>query len=236
MRSNIEKTPLENLLDSDFRYSCEYDYTNETHCSDRDCDGDICRGSTIENFIIKEIHFDLIVDKFVDILAEDDFTIYCIERVCNALKLWNVDNWEYSICGGYYGQEIKHIKINSETQQELKKWLTTVTEAKTNKEKLFTALELEYGYVLEELKEIWDWDIVKDVPLHLIIAGQAEHYKKLDRKIVDKYSDYKLPIGVCITKNDGSYRLIDGYHRLRAMSNKKGEVEKVSIVVGVTNG
>jgi hypothetical protein len=229
MKKKNEKTALEKLLDSDFHYNCEYDYSTENHCEDYGCDDEgICRCSTMEDFHITEINFNSVVNKFVKNLTEDDFTAYCIERICNALKLWDINNWGHNIIHSYYGEEIEDIKIEAETQIELNKWINKVLKAKTNKDKLFVILELEYGYVLEELKEYQDWDIVSDIPLSVIVAGQTEHYTKLDKKIIKKYSDYKLPIGVCISKGDGSYRLIDGYHRFRAMNDKK--ISNVSII------
>ena len=44
--------------------------------------------------------------------------------------------------------------------------------------------------------------------------------KKLESDIVEKYKEYDYPRGICI-KNDGGYKLIDGYHRVAACNNNK---------------
>jgi hypothetical protein len=78
---------------------------------------------------------------------------------------------------------------------------------------------LEYGKILPELK-----DRKYSVETHerdSIIFGSDEHYRKVNTKSLDHYSDknYTGIRGVALYKVD-KLRLIDGYHRSSASENR----------------
>jgi hypothetical protein len=81
-------------------------------------------------------------------------------------------------------------------------------------------LELEYGYVLDELKDK-DWEII-DVP----ISSVKTPYAKIYNKIVDQYTGDEVIL--CQTLGNKSYRLIDGNHRF--IKAKKINKEEVTIL------
>lgn len=225
------KAKIKEALDTDFHYNCEYDYSTSNDCEDHGCNEEgICRCGRIEDFEIKSVELNDVANIVGNDLAEnDEFTRYCIDRIFHALKLWDVSKWDYSIEHGYYGQEIEWIKIDSDVRVELYDAILEVMTAKTNKDKLFSVLKLEYGHVLDILESFDNWGIVR-VPVDQIRAGATKHYVRLDSKIVKTYDKYELPIGVCIKGlKTPKYRLIDGYHRYASAVNRK--VKEVKIIV-----
>ena len=92
---------------------------------------------------------------------------------------------------------------------------------------LFIVLEKEYGYILPELKNFKDFEIMSAYT-DIIDAGNKLHYRKLEKNVVYQYKDYDLAIGVGILE-DERIRLIDGYHRFAAKQNSR----TVKIIVGV---
>ena len=231
MKKEDLKTKIIEALNTDFHYNCEYDYSNSRDCEDHGCNEEgICRCGRIEDFEIKSVELNNIANCIGDNLAEnDEFTRYCIDRIFHALKLWDISKWDYSIEHGYYGQEIEWVKIGNDTRSLLYDAILEVMTAKTNKEKLFSVLKLEYGYVLDTLAQFDNWEIIK-VPVKQIRAGAIKHYVKLDAEIVKTYDKYELPIGICIKGlKTPKYRLMDGYHRYASAVNRK--VEEVKVIV-----
>lgn len=224
------KYTLDDLLSQNWQYHTEYDYDTDSHCQEYGCDKEgICRCSTIENFTIKEINANGIAESFCE-LADDEFTKYCIHRAVINCRIWDTSLWEYSICGGYYGQEIEYVKMTSDLANHLRKFISEILKCRNNQKNLFSVLNAEYGYILPELNKIKDFKI-ENVNIQDIHVGNLDHYKKLDKKIVDQYSSYNLPVGVCVKKS-GEYRLIDGYHRLAAKNKSSNHNKMVKIIVG----
>jgi hypothetical protein len=151
MKNN--KKTLPEILKQNFQYNVEYDYdTNRDNCT---CE-DYCRCSTIENAKVTYVDLIKITEEFNKVFEGDEFTKYVVNRILTACKLYDTDNWYVSVCGGYYGEEIEGVYIKND---DVKKWMDKLENAKSNKEKLFVALECEYGYVLDELKELNNFKI-----------------------------------------------------------------------------
>jgi hypothetical protein len=215
-----EKKTLNEVLKQDFKYDIEYDYdTNRDNC---ECE-DYCRCSTIENAKVTYVDLIRITEEFNKVFEGDEFTKYIINRILTACKLYDEDSWWVSTCGGYYGEEIEGIYIENTNIEE---WLNKLENAKTNEEKLFVALECEYGYVLDELKGLKSFTI-ETVDRANIIVGQKDHYVRLNRNVINKYKDYPYLVALCID-NGKETRLIDGYHRFSASEDK----EKVKVIIG----
>lgn len=221
----MNKVTLKDLLWDDFQYKIDYDYDrNNDNC---ECGDDYCRCSTIENTRINNINLVEITKQIGEFLNTDEFTEYIINRILTACKLYDEDNWDVKICGGYYGEEIDGIYINNPALVE--DWLIKIENANTNEDKLLIALECEYGYILDELKDIKSWTI-ETINKGNLKIGQREHYRKLDRKIVENYKSFPYPLGVCIANinvNVNGYKLIDGYHRVLAKDDSE-----IKIIVG----
>jgi hypothetical protein len=211
-KKNKDTTSLESLLKKNYQYTVEYDY-DRSWC---ECEEDICRCTTLNNARVEKVDMVNLTNLFCEFFGNDEFTKICVNRILTSCHMWNPDCWYVSVGGGYYGEEIEGVYIEN---SDLKKWFIKFQEAKTNKEKLFVALECEYGYVLDEVKEIDEWNII-EIENNEVSIGQMEHYQKMDQKIVKSYADFDLPRCVLFFK-DGKYKLIDGYHRLAANNEKK---------------
>ena len=214
-----KEVKLVNMIKHNFIYEIEYDYdTDRNNC---DCD-DYCRCSTISSaHIVGDIDLTVVSNRFNKTVGADKFLSYAVNRVLTACELYNKDYWNVEVVDGYYGEEIGGVYIDS---PQLLKWMEKLDNAKTDEEKLFVALECEYGYILDELKsKTWSIEITDKI---FLSVGQKEHYTKLNKKAVDSYKNFCFPLGVCIVQGD-KYRLIDGYHR--TMANKNDVIE---IIVG----
>ena len=84
-------------------------------------------------------------------------------------------------------------------------------------------LNLEYGYVLDRLKDK-KWNI-KTININNIVQND---YKKNDSEIVERYKNSKIELTVlCEQKSDNQFKLIDGYHRFAAAKGLKLKEIKV---------
>jgi hypothetical protein len=144
--------------------------------------------------------------------------------------------FEISTTRGYYGEEIGGIYLNHALAQKLdRQWqqYQKLPEA----QQLPHLLKLEYGYVLDAL--VGKRFIAESVAVKQLVFGARDHYvNKLDQGLVARYSAQlsddahrsqalrqrlqKVPLGV-VTAERARYRVVDGYHRLRAAQISKQE-------------
>jgi hypothetical protein len=139
------------------------------------------------------------------------------------VKLYDGDNWYVEVEGGYYGEEIGTVKPISDINNKLADYLVKLYFSKTTKERFLVTLESEYGYILESIEELDNFEI-RNIAKKDIIFGNDGHYKKCEDH--DKYEHKDYPLGFVIIDGD-KYKLIDGYHRLLATKEKN-----VDVVVG----
>ncbi len=194
------------------------DYT----CCTGECGDDYCRCSKIINAKITSLDALSIAKKLIPKKDLDTLKGYCKERVLRHCGVFDLDNWEPNIQQGYYGEQCDGISLNNTVLSKVKELLKTgLTIPKV--------LTLEYGYLLENLKNC-KWNIAV-VPRESIIIGQNNYYSnKLNPKIVDSYKDHTFPICVCIhmPESGNGHILIDGYHRFAATDGKR----KIKIILG----
>lgn len=220
MKKTKEKNQIDSLLSYNFQYLIDVDYyRNSSNC---ECDG-ICRCSTIDNSRAKDVDMIGITDVFLDAFSKDEFTKYCVNRILVGCKLYDPDMWSISVSRGYYGEEVTGVFLDG--KGNVKKWLKKLSECKTNRDRIFTALECEYGYVLDDIINIENWEIINVIRSSLNF-GNKEHYRRLEKDVVKSYVEYNLPRAVCVKSGD-VVRLVDGYHRLAATSK-----DTVRIVFG----
>lgn len=212
MTKNKKIKTLNDLLEKNYQYVVDYTY-NRSFCN---CHEDICRCTTLKDIEVEKVDMIDLTDNFCEFFDHDEFTKICINRILTACHMWSKDCWYVSVGNGYYGQEIDGVYIEN---ANVKKWLIKFEAAKTNREKLFVSLECEYGYILDEVKSIDDWKII-EIENNEVSIGQLEHFVKINKDVVKKYSDFDLPRCTLIFK-DGRYKLIDGYHRLAANNEVK---------------
>jgi hypothetical protein len=200
------------LLGKDFRWSgIDYDYKAGRHSCK--CGDDYCRCGTVENAHVTDIDMEQLAESISQNLSEIDQ--YCVDRVLSIYKVWDKSKWNVAVEAGYYGEEIGEVTLNEDLATKVDFRIEEVLSFETTSAKIEALLVLEYGYLLPELRgRCYN---LTNIPKDDIVS-QREHYVKLDREIVESYTDYKLPRGIVVpvSTTPFKYRLIDGYHRVAA--------------------
>jgi len=185
----------------------DYDYEISRDCFNHGCDG-VCRCSRYSSLKLNSIDVNAMIYCIKTSLRKNDkrkenkLFLYCLERLCNQ---YTVDCFSLNVVNGYYGEEINGVVLDDESLIEQFLALNNPTEW------VEFYLKQEYGYVLEDLKNL-NW-IIEKVDLKYIVVPNT--YRKLNRKTVEKYcKQYKNDFLSCLT--DCNYKLIDGYHRVQA--------------------
>jgi len=222
------------LKDITFQYNgvyIAYSYIND--CESYGCDEEgICRCGSIHNECVRSVDVSLIVKKIYDDYFEQgkaaarnnvinevlygigkDIDIYTIDRILRSYKIWENENWNIEIEGGYYGQETGDITIKETIADKIEGELLTVFALPTLKEKIEYLLKVEYGKVLPELSNCTYESIVIDKDD--VIFGVEKHLNKVMKKDLDFYSDKNYSgIRGIVVKSGDKWRIVDGYHRI----------------------
>lgn len=206
---------------TDLSYYVDYDY-KRTGCT---CHESICRCTQIYDANVNMVKVtEVITNLFAKYKCSNSwFDAYCFDRICYAMKIYDVNLYEVEVGWGYYGQEVYGVWF--ENEEKIFNAYHEVLELNTNLEKIQYCLNLEYGYLLDCVKDATSASIIT-VSVDDIRLPQMEYFQKVDAKIIDAYKDRLLPIGVCM-KDGNRYKLIDGYHRF--VANKDND--EVEIVV-----
>jgi hypothetical protein len=222
------------LKDITFQYNGIYiDYNYIYDCESHGCDEEgICRCGSIENEYVESVDVSLVVKKIYNDFFEQgkaadrnntinevlygigkDIDIYTIDRILRSYKIWETQNWNIEVEGGYYGQEVGDIKIKESIADKIEEELLTVFSLPSLKEKIEYLLKVEYGKILPEITDSTYEYIVIDKDE--IIFGVEKHLNKVMKKDLDFYSDknYNGIRGI-VKKSGDKWRVIDGYHRI----------------------
>lgn len=222
------------LRDIKFQYSGVYvDYRYRYDCESYGCEEEgICRCGAIHDEHVESVDVSLIVKKIYDDYFEKgkaadrnnainevlygigkDIDIYTIDRILRSYKIWENENWNIEVDGGYYGQETGDITIKESIAGKIEEELWTVFSLPTLKEKIEYLLNTEYGKVLPELSNCTYVQI--SIDKEDIIFGSKGHIDRVSNKALDFYSDrnYSGIRGIVIKSGD-KWRVIDGYHRI----------------------
>lgn len=228
------------IVGTNFRYHTDYDYNDYRNCDDYGCNEEgICRCGTIEDAHVISVKIPSIVNEiyanyFDDTLASKrnstinsilggvskEIDIYTIDRILRINKAYEPTNWEVQVCGGYYGQEIDDIILEDSTARKIENELDKAFDIIDLTERIEYLLMLEYGEILPTLQG--RKYSIETVERDSIIFGSDDHYRKVNTKSLDHYSDknYTGIRGIALVKDD-RYRLIDGYHRSSTSENIK---------------
>jgi hypothetical protein len=220
------------ILGKNFSYLTDYDYNNHTDCGSYGCDEEgICRCSTIEDAHVISVNIPnmaavIYSDYFDDSLAakrnstinsilggvSKEIDIYTIDRILRINKAYDPSNWEVQVCGGYYGEEIDDIILEDFIARKIENELEEAFNIIELTDRIEYLLILEYGELLPSLKGC-EYS-VETVERDSIIFGSDEHYRKVNSKNLEHYSDknYQGIRGIALKKGD-KLKLIDGYHR-----------------------
>lgn len=222
------------LKDITFQYNGAYvDYGYTYDCENYGCDEEgICRCGTINNEHIDSVDVSLIVKRIYDEFFEQgkaanrnnainevlygigkDIDIYTIDRILRSYKIWENENWNIEVEGGYYGQEAGNVTIKESIADKIDEELWTVFSLPSLKEKIEYLLNVEYGKVLPELSNCSYESIVIDKDE--VVFGVENHLNKVMKKDLDFYSDKNYSgIRGIVVKSGDKWRIVDGYHRI----------------------
>lgn len=229
----------ETIIDVDFKHELEYNYDTYTSCSESGCNEEgICRCSIIENAHVVSVNIPLmtthIYGNYFDnststkrnstinsILGgiSKEIDIYTIDRILRINGTYKSSNWNIKICSGYYGQEVDEVKLKDEVAKKIETQINDAFSIIDLKKRIEYLLMLEYGSILPELNEVKY--SIQSIERDKVIFGNDEHYRRVNSKKLDHYSDkiYNGIRGIVLCKDD-NYRLIDGYHRCSASENR----------------
>ena len=227
------------IVGTNFIYHTDYDYNDYRDCESYGCDEEgICRCGTIDDAHVISVKIPPMVNEIYENYFDNSLStkrnstintilggvskeidIYTIDRILRINKVYEPSNWEVQVCVGYYGEEIDDIILEDSVAQKIEEQLDKAFSIIDLSERVEYLLMLEYGKILPELK-----DRKYSVETHerdSIIFGSDEHYRKVNTKSLDHYSDknYTGIRGVALYKVD-KLRLIDGYHRSSASENR----------------
>lgn len=211
---------------TNLQYETDYDYIrSECTCNAYE-DGDYCRCTTIERAWVESINVKLVIKKLYDKYCKNhsDINEYCFDRICSAFKIYDKNYYEVESCGGYYGEEIEGVYFCNESK--IVDAYLQVLAFETDIEKIKFVLELEYGYLLDKVKNC-TLAYIFPVATKAIELPQQEYFVRLDKDVIADYKNRKLPIAVCI-ECGGRYKLIDGYHRF--VANKDRATNQIIIL------
>lgn len=219
---------------SAYYFDIDYDRTGCTGCSD------YCRCTSLINIKINKIeNYEHLLDDILKSTGlvypkqDKEFYLYAVERFGKLIGLDNLVSYEASSSGGYYGEELNStVELDHELSRKLDEFVANVLSTQNKTFIINDLLTREYGYVLDSLKTVKDWEI-REVPYRWILfpnKNRFEYTTRVDSKLVATYRevDLDLPKGLVVLE-DNKYRVIDGYHRLIASDTK----DKVKLLVAV---
>lgn len=223
-----------------FKYHTNYDYDAHRDCGAHGCDEEgICRCETLENAHVVTVDIPSIGNKIYKSIFDNSLSskrnsainsilggvskeidIYTIDRILRINKAYEPSNWEVQVCGGYYGQEIDDVLLENSVAQKIEDQINESLSIIDLTSRIEYLLMLEYGNILPALQGCQY--SLETVERDSIIFGSDEHYRKVNTKNLDHYSDknYDGIRGIALVK-DGKFRLIDGYHRSSTSENIK---------------
>jgi hypothetical protein len=221
-----------------FKYHTNYDYDTHRDCGAHGCDEEgICRCETLENAHVVTVDIPSIVNEIYNSIFDNSLSskrnsainsilggvskeidIYTIDRILRINKAYEPSNWEVQVCGGYYGQEIDDVLLENSVAQKIEDQINEALSIIDLTSRIEYLLMLEYGNILPALQG--RQYSIESVERDSIIFGSDEHYRKVNTKSLDHYSDknYDGIRGIALVK-DGKFRLIDGYHRSSTSEN-----------------
>ena len=233
------------MLNNDFSSSVGYDYDREYFCESNGCDREgICRCSSINNITIDTINLSNLTDniyyqlngnpsksqkrdlKISTILYGGEIVDkYCIYRLLVYYKVFDTESWSIDVVGGYYGEEIGDVSIDSPLFKRLQSSILELGGLQSLSDKLKFCLNLEYGHILPELETV-DFEVISIYKTYIDFKKlNQEHIENCKQEDLTHYSsqNYSLPRGIVKRKGD-TYTIVDGYHRIIATDQKAFEV------------
>ena len=226
-------------LRDDFKYSVSYNYDTVYSCEESGCNEEgICRCGYITNTYLNSVDVSSIVTNVYSEIFDNsistkrhnsinslwgitpDIDKYTIDRILRINKIWKPEFWEINVAGGYYGQEVDEVALIEDMVQKLNTQLEKAFDIDNLTERIEYLLELENGFILEDIKGKKYRIVVIDIDD--IIFTNSEHKSRVLIEDLEHYSDRNYKGIRAIVKKDSmnKWKLIDGYHRLSKTENK----------------
>lgn len=226
------------MIKNDFIDAVEFDTVEINNCNEFGChDEGVCRCSLIENVLLEKVYLDRVRRKIIrriynsgknqernnaitQILFGYDSDLvlnYCVDRLLSRFKVWDLDNWDYTIDYGFYGEEVNSIFIKPEIFSEISRHISELEKLDELRDIVFYLLKLEYGFILDKLEgKNFKIDYID---FSKLIFGQKSHKKNVES---EDLSNYRYPpVKGIVIKQDDNYFVVDGYHRLGASKSEK---------------
>ncbi len=219
----------------------EYSYKRKFDCpvsNLKSCMESYCHCSYIDDFNITDIHYHNIV-KFLfeylypkskennrlfkifyllnDITRSSEY--YLIDRLCSIYKLWDKSSYIPNIYNGYYGKELNGILIKEEIAHKIEYHFNEIQKKESLQERIFYILLLEYGTILDILKN--KNVLIKKIDNKEIKLLNKEYHNKINSKLIEYKHYKKYGIKGILVKENNKYILVDGYHRYVSNLNRK---------------
>lgn len=233
-------------LRNDFKYSVSYNYDTVYSCEESGCNEEgICRCGYITNTYLAKVDvsgvsatiYSEIFDNSISTKRHnainslwgisEEIEKYTIDRILRINKIWKPEFWEINVTGGYYGQEVDDVVLTEDIIEKLNTQLKKAFEIDNLTHRIEYLLELENGFILDELKDK-NYN-VSVIDIDDIIFSNKGHKSRILIEDIDHYSDRNYYGIRGIVKKDGKkFRVIDGYHRLSKTENKLVKVLVIS--------
>lgn len=245
---NFTKPDQNEMLKSDYTYCTDYDYDTEFRCEEAGCyEEGICRCGSIVNSYVKSVNLSTLTNEIYSQFMPEDkksrkrenriseilyggeiIDKYCIYRILVKNKVFIPDNWNVVTCHGYYGDEIESVCVDTHLLTIVNKHCEKLFTLNTLSEKLKYVIELEYGYLLDDLKDC-DFELISIYKNYIDFKKlNQNHIKMVKMKDLDYYSsdNYDLPRGIVREDSAGwipvdNYKIVDGFHRMIAAPDRK---------------
>jgi len=155
--------------------------------------------------------------------------LYAVDRIFRAMKLYDTSKWEAIISDDYYGQHFDGAEIaDSRVAMSLREAITALAEL-DERGCVEKALTVEYGFIPDRYRDALKKSVaVKTVQVKELVNSN-DHQTMIKRDDTDYDLCEGYPIGVYVRDND-SYRVVDGNHRLRKFLNEPERKVKILVI------
>lgn len=187
---------------------------------------DYGRDSKLTNVFIEKVYVSSIVNSFITAYPNgNDIINYCIDRIVRCYKPWDVSKYNVEVIQGYYGEEIA--RVTWQCFDKVVGHIQNLKYLKSDIDRIFYALKLEYGYILDTISNYNKAEIIR-IDINRIKPAQHQYYMKLDNEVIETYMEYPYAKCICVETN-GYYKIIDGYHRFAAA--KRNNQNFINIII-----
>lgn len=226
----LAKNKIIAQLSNNYNYSgAEYDYSSQQNCDGGCQNGDYCRCTTIEDAHITKAKPQELLDHIVDVLSsafkgehnptKNPVNVYAIGRLLIHHKFDDVEYFNVGVTGGYYGEEISD--VTHDNHAKFIQDLVNVLSLNSNTSKIEYLLNLEYGHIPEQYKNL-DWE-TKDIAIDNINYIEQQMMLAGKDNTNNKYPLDAIQQAILCTENGAQFNLVDGYHRLNEKIAKKNK-------------